>query len=96
MISLKSEKRDTSTNRVYDACIRYVARLGGDAVFARKQAFPLDDNQTTACQTALGGRVATMTITLGSMHGGSLQVASWYVPVEAQRKNENASSGDQP
>ena len=73
---------EITDNRGYHACIGYVTRSGGAAIFIRKQAFPMKDEQTVTGDTALGGRVATMTIPMPS--GRPLKVASMYVPAQAQ------------
>ena len=73
---------EITTNRGYHACIGYVTRSGGAAIFARRQAFPMNDGQKVTTESALGGRIATMTIPMPN--GKPLKVASMYVPAQAQ------------
>ena len=73
---------EITANRGYHACIGYVTRSGGAAVFARRQAFPMNDEKKVTTESSLGGRIATMTIPMPN--GKPLKVASMYVPAQAQ------------
>ena len=75
---------EITANRGYHACIGYVTRSGGAAVFARKQTFPLIDEQPTTGESSLSGRIATMKIPMPD--GRPLKVASMYVPAQAQER----------
>ena len=82
-IAQQDEVNATARNRGYHACVGYVHRNGGSAIFAREDTFP-DTPPKHACMSALGGRVTTMELT--QREGKRLKVASMYVPAKPNER----------